>query len=50
MALYAGQSVGAVTAITPAAEVIRELAMGAEQLLGDAIDRIPEWNPKARAS
>jgi nitronate monooxygenase len=50
MALYAGQSVGAVTAITPAAEVIRELAMGAEQLLDDAIARIPEWNPKARAS
>jgi nitronate monooxygenase len=33
MALYAGQSVGAVTAIRPAAEVVRELAEGAEQLL-----------------
>jgi NAD(P)H-dependent flavin oxidoreductase YrpB (nitropropane dioxygenase family) len=33
MALYAGQSVGAVRAIVPAAEVIRELAEGAERLL-----------------
>ncbi len=33
MALYAGQSVGAVKAIVPAAEVVRELAEGAEQLL-----------------
>ena len=33
MALYAGQSVGAVTEITPAAEVVRELAEGAERLL-----------------
>ena len=33
MALYAGQSVGAVKAVVPAAEVVRELANGAEQLL-----------------
>jgi nitronate monooxygenase len=33
MALYAGQSVGAVSAIVPAAEVVRELADGAERLL-----------------
>jgi nitronate monooxygenase len=33
MALYAGQSVGAVTAIVPVAEVVRELAVGAERLL-----------------
>jgi nitronate monooxygenase len=33
MALYAGQSVGAVRAIASAAEVVRELADGAEQLL-----------------
>ncbi len=33
MALYAGQSVTAVTAITPAAEVLREVADEAEQLL-----------------
>src|SRR5215472_2827449 len=35
MALYAGQSVAAVTAITPAAEVIREVAAQAEQLLSE---------------
>jgi len=34
MALYAGQSVGAVHAIVPAAAVVRELAGGAERLLG----------------
>jgi nitronate monooxygenase len=33
MALYAGQSVGAVTAIVSAAELVRELADGAEKLL-----------------
>jgi nitronate monooxygenase len=33
MALYAGQSVGAVKAITSAADVVRELAEGAERLL-----------------
>ena len=33
MALYAGQSVGAVTKVQPAADVVRELADGAEQLL-----------------
>jgi hypothetical protein len=33
MALYAGQSVGAVKATVPAAEVVRELAEGAEKLL-----------------
>jgi hypothetical protein len=33
MALYAGESVGAVKAVVPAAEVVRELAEGAERLL-----------------
>ena len=33
MALYAGQSVGSVREVTPAAEVVRELAEKAEQLL-----------------
>jgi nitronate monooxygenase len=33
MALYAGQSVGAVTRVQPAAEIVQELADGAEQLL-----------------
>lgn len=33
MANYAGQGVGAVTAVRPAADVVRELADGAEQLL-----------------
>jgi nitronate monooxygenase len=33
MALYAGESVGAVTEIAPAGEVVRELAEGAERLL-----------------
>jgi NAD(P)H-dependent flavin oxidoreductase YrpB (nitropropane dioxygenase family) len=33
MALYAGQSVGAVKAIQPAGEIVRELADGAERLL-----------------
>ena len=33
MALYAGQSVGAVTAIRPAAEVVREIIADAERLL-----------------
>lgn len=33
MALYAGQSVGAVKAVVPAAEVVRELADGAAALL-----------------
>ncbi len=33
MALYAGQSVGAVRAITPAADILRELAEGTERLL-----------------
>lgn len=36
MALYAGQSVGGVTAIGPAADVLRELARGAERLLATA--------------
>lgn len=34
MALYAGESAGAVTQVMPAAEVVRELAEGAERLLG----------------
>jgi nitronate monooxygenase len=33
MALYAGESVGAVTGVHSAAEVVRELADGAERLL-----------------
>jgi len=33
MALYAGQSVGAVTKVQPAAEIVDELATGAERLL-----------------
>jgi nitronate monooxygenase len=33
MALYAGQSVGAVTEVMPAGDVVRELAEGAERLL-----------------
>jgi len=33
MALYAGQGVGQVTRVTPAAQVVAELAQGAEQLL-----------------
>src|SRR5690606_11553950 len=33
MALYAGESVGAVTSVAPAAEVVRELADGAAALL-----------------
>jgi NAD(P)H-dependent flavin oxidoreductase YrpB (nitropropane dioxygenase family) len=33
MALYAGESVDAVHAVSPAAEIVRELALGAERLL-----------------
>ena len=33
MALYAGQSVGAVTRVQPAAEIVREVAEEAERLL-----------------
>ncbi|MGH9005769.1 MAG: hypothetical protein ACRDYV_21795, partial [Acidimicrobiia bacterium] len=33
MALYAGQGVGQVTQVTPAAQVVAELAQGAERLL-----------------
>jgi NAD(P)H-dependent flavin oxidoreductase YrpB (nitropropane dioxygenase family) len=40
MALYAGQSVGAVQARQPAAEIVRELADGAARLLG-------RWPPVA---
>jgi hypothetical protein len=36
MALYAGQSVGAVRALVSAAQVVRELADGAERLLNAA--------------
>ena len=39
MALYAGQSVGAVTGIPPAAEVLREIVTEAEQLLSRHDDR-----------
>ena len=33
MALYAGEGVGQVTQVTPAAQVVAELAQGAERLL-----------------
>jgi hypothetical protein len=33
MALYAGQSVGAVQRLQPAATIVRDLAQGAERLL-----------------
>lgn len=33
MALYAGESVGAVRGVSPAADIVRELADGAERLL-----------------
>jgi NAD(P)H-dependent flavin oxidoreductase YrpB (nitropropane dioxygenase family) len=36
MALYAGESVGAVKAVQPAAEIVRELMVGAEALLKKA--------------
>jgi hypothetical protein len=37
MALYAGQSVGATAAVTPAGEVVQELTDGAERLLRGAL-------------
>jgi hypothetical protein len=37
MALYAGQSVGATAAVTPAGEVVRDLTDGAERLLRRAV-------------
>jgi NAD(P)H-dependent flavin oxidoreductase YrpB (nitropropane dioxygenase family)/AcrR family transcriptional regulator len=37
MALYAGESAGAVTQVMPAADVVRELAEGAERLLRSAL-------------
>ena len=37
MALYAGESVGAVTEVVPAAAVVKELAEGAERLLRAAL-------------
>jgi len=40
MALYAGQSVAAVTAITPAADVVTEIATGAGQLLRRSAGRL----------
>jgi hypothetical protein len=33
MALYAGESVGAVRGVVPAADIVREFAEGAERLL-----------------
>jgi NAD(P)H-dependent flavin oxidoreductase YrpB (nitropropane dioxygenase family) len=36
MAHYAGQSVGTVTKVQPAADIVRELVEGAEKLLGAA--------------
>ena len=38
-ALYAGQSVGAVTRVQPAADIVRELAEGAEALLERSASR-----------
>jgi nitronate monooxygenase len=35
MALYAGESVGSVRAVQPAADIVRELAAGARKVLGD---------------
>lgn len=49
MALYAGQSVGAVTAIVSATEVVRELAVGAERLLR-AVGGASRPNPEVRRS
>jgi nitronate monooxygenase len=40
MALYAGESVAAVRDVKPAAEIVRELAEGAERILRNRIDRI----------
>jgi hypothetical protein len=37
MALYAGESVGAVTTVMSAADVVRELTEGAERLLRAAL-------------
>jgi NAD(P)H-dependent flavin oxidoreductase YrpB (nitropropane dioxygenase family) len=49
MALYAGQSVGAVTAIVSATEVVRELAVGAERFLR-AAGGASRPNPEVRRS
>jgi len=49
MALYAGQSVGAVKAILPAADVVDELAGGAEQLL-NAVSHAIRVSPAVHAS
>ena len=48
MAFYAGQSVGGVQAIQPAAEIIDELAGGAELLLRRAADIAPPMNRRGR--
>jgi len=40
MALYAGESAGAVTQVMPAADVVRELAEGAERLLRAALPSV----------
>lgn len=40
MALYAGQSVGDVTRIQPAGEIVRELVEGAEKLLHRTVDSV----------
>ena len=39
MALYAGESVGAVKRVQPAAEILRELAEGAESVQRSRPDR-----------
>lgn len=62
MALYAGQSVTAVTAISPAADVIREVTAEAKRLLAEGQQRLPRllrgypcggrhvsrWRPRCR--
>jgi nitronate monooxygenase len=49
MALYAGESVTSVRAIAPAGEVVRELAEGAEVLLGQAAGVVAAESPASRA-
>ncbi len=48
MALYAGESVGAVTAICSAGEIVHELAAGAERLLRAAPCSPPQTSSRAR--
>ncbi|HET9974112.1 MAG TPA: hypothetical protein VFQ68_38175, partial [Streptosporangiaceae bacterium] len=48
MALYAGESAGAVTQVMPAADVVRELAEGAERLLSAALPSVLLQEPEYR--